>query len=86
MIKRRGLFALFGAAAVAPAAFARAPIPAPTPAAVNESAVVMLSEWHDLVRCTGFNLYAADGYRAMQKATVAALDRAINHDIAKELT
>jgi hypothetical protein len=46
-----------------------------------------LVEWHDLVRRTGFNLYASqgDGRRIMQQTTMAVLNRKIDSDILTEL-
>lgn len=46
-----------------------------------------LAEWHDLVRRTGFNLYASqgDGRRIMQETTMAVLNRKIDQDIITQL-
>jgi hypothetical protein len=46
-----------------------------------------LQEWHDLVRRTGFNLYASqgDGRRIMQDTTMAVLNRKIDADIIDAL-
>lgn len=46
-----------------------------------------LAEWHDLVRRTGFNLYASqgDGRRIMQETTMAVLNRKIDQDIIIQL-
>ena len=46
-----------------------------------------LQEWHDLVRRTGFNLYASqgDGRRIMQETTRAVLNRKIDADIIAAL-
>jgi hypothetical protein len=46
-----------------------------------------LVEWHDLVRRTGFNLYASqgDGRRIMQGTTLGVLNRKIDADILGEL-
>ncbi len=46
-----------------------------------------LAEWHDLVRRTGFNLYASqgDGRRIMQDTTMAVLNRKIDSDIITAL-
>ena len=46
-----------------------------------------LAEWHDLVRRTGFNLYASqgDGRRIMQDTTMAVLNRKIDSDIIAQL-
>jgi len=46
-----------------------------------------LAEWHDLVRRTGFNLYASqgDGRRIMQETTMGVLNRKIDSDIITAL-
>jgi hypothetical protein len=46
-----------------------------------------LAEWHDLVRRTGFNLYASqgDGRRIMQDTTMAVLNRKVDTDIITAL-
>lgn len=46
-----------------------------------------LAEWHDLVRRTGFNLYASqgDGRRIMQETTMAVLNRKVDSDIITAL-
>jgi len=46
-----------------------------------------LQEWHDVVRRTGFNLYASqgDGRRIMQETTMAVLNRKIDQDIIAQL-
>lgn len=46
-----------------------------------------LAEWHDLVRRTGFNLYASqgDGRRIMQETTMSVLNRKIDSDIIAQL-
>ena len=46
-----------------------------------------LAEWHDLVRRTGFNLYASqgDGRRIMQQTTMGVLNRKIDTDILAAL-
>lgn len=46
-----------------------------------------LAEWHDLVRRTGFNLYASqgDGRRIMQDTTMAVLNRKVDSDIIAAL-
>jgi hypothetical protein len=46
-----------------------------------------LAEWHDLVRRTGFNLYASqgDGRRIMQDTTMAVLNRKVDSDIITQL-
>lgn len=46
-----------------------------------------LAEWHDLVRRTGFNLYASqgDGRRIMQDTTMGVLNRKVDTDIITAL-
>jgi hypothetical protein len=46
-----------------------------------------LQEWHDLVRRTGFNLFASqgDGRRIMQETTMAVLNRKVDSDIITAL-
>lgn len=46
-----------------------------------------LAEWHDLVRRTGFNLYASqgDGRRIMQETTMGVLNRKVDSDIITAL-
>lgn len=46
-----------------------------------------LAEWHDLVRRTGFNLYASqgDGRRIMQETTMGVVNRKIDQDIITAL-
>lgn len=46
-----------------------------------------LAEWHDLVRRTGFNLYASqgDGRRIMQETTMGVLNRKVDADIIAQL-
>ena len=46
-----------------------------------------LSEWHDLVRKTGFNIFASQGdqRRIMQETTMAVLNRKIDAQIITEL-
>ena len=46
-----------------------------------------LAEWHDLVRRTGFNLYASqgDGRRIMQETTMGVLNRKVDTDIIAAL-
>lgn len=46
-----------------------------------------LAEWHDLVRRTGFNLYASqgDGRRIMQETTMGVVNRKIDSDIITAL-
>lgn len=46
-----------------------------------------LSEWHDLVRKTGFNVFASQGdqRRIMQETTMAVLNRKIDQQIIAEL-
>lgn len=47
-----------------------------------------LAEWHDLVRRTGFNLYASqgDGRRIMQETTMGVINRKIDSDIITALS
>jgi hypothetical protein len=46
-----------------------------------------LAEWHDLVRRTGFNIYASqgDGRRIMQETSIGVLNRKIDSDIITAL-
>lgn len=46
-----------------------------------------LVEWHDLVRRTGFNIFASqgDGRRIMQDTTSAVINRKVDSDIITEL-
>lgn len=46
-----------------------------------------LAEWHDLVRRTGFNIYASqgDGRRIMQQTTMGVLNRKVDSDIIAAL-
>lgn len=46
-----------------------------------------LAEWHDLVRRTGFNIYASqgDGRRIMQETTMGVLNRKVDSDIIAAL-
>ncbi len=46
-----------------------------------------LAEWHDLVRKTGFNVYASqgDGRRIMQDTSMAVLNRKVDADIIAQL-
>lgn len=46
-----------------------------------------LNEWHDLVRKTGFNIYASQGdqRRIMQETTMSVLNRKIDSQIIDEL-
>jgi hypothetical protein len=46
-----------------------------------------LLEWHDLVRKTGFNIFASQGNqkRIMQKTTMAVINRKIDDDIIAQL-
>jgi len=52
-----------------------------------EQNAATLVEWHDLVRRTGFNLYASqgDGRRIMQETTMAVLNRKVDSDIITAL-
>lgn len=47
----------------------------------------VMSEWHDLVRKTGFNIFASQGKQIaiMQRTTVAVLNRKIDDQIITEL-
>lgn len=47
----------------------------------------ILSEWHDLVRKTGFNIFASQGKQIsiMQRTTVAVLNRKIDDQIITQL-
>lgn len=46
-----------------------------------------LAEWHDLVRRSGFNIFASqgDGRRIMQETTMAVINRKIDTDIITQL-
>lgn len=46
-----------------------------------------IAEWHDLVRRTGFNIYASqgDGRRIMQETSIGVLNRKIDSDIITAL-
>lgn len=48
---------------------------------------VTLQEWHDLVRRTGFNIFASqgNGRQIMQKTTMSVINRKIDDDIIAEL-
>jgi hypothetical protein len=48
---------------------------------------VTLVEWHDLVRKTGFNVFASQGNQVaiMQKTSMAVINRKIDYDIFTEL-
>lgn len=48
---------------------------------------VTLQEWHDLVRKTGFNIFASQGNQReiMQKTTMGVINRKIDQDIITEL-
>lgn len=60
-------------------------IPARADSLTQNSAT--LAEWHDLVRRTGFNLYASqgDGRRIMQETTMGVLNRKVDTDIITAL-
>ena len=60
-------------------------IPARADSLAQNSAT--LAEWHDLVRRTGFNLYASqgDGRRIMQETTMGVLNRKVDTDIITAL-
>jgi len=49
--------------------------------------VAALSEWHDLVRKTGFNVFASQGdqNRIMQQTSMAVINRKIDDDIISQL-
>lgn len=53
----------------------------------NTQTTVTLTEWHDLVRKTGFNIFASQGdQRAlMQKTTMGVINRKTDADIITEL-
>jgi len=53
---------------------------------LNQSSAT-LQEWHDLVRKTGFNVFASQGdqRRIMQETTMAVLNRKIDADIIAQL-
>lgn len=53
----------------------------------NNQPVATLTEWHDLVEKTGFNIFESQGdqRRVMQETTRAVLNRKIDNDIITEL-
>ena len=53
----------------------------------NTQNTCVLGEWHDLVRKTGFNIFASQGNQrqAMQMTTMAVLNRKIDSQIVTEL-
>ena len=53
----------------------------------NEQLTAQLAEWHDLVRKTGFNLFASQGdqRRIMQMTTMAVINRKMDDDIIAQL-
>jgi hypothetical protein len=53
----------------------------------NQQNTATLKEWHDLVRKTGFNVYASQGdqRRIMQETTMAVINRKIDSDIITAL-
>ena len=53
----------------------------------NTQLTATLNEWHDLVRKTGFNIFASQGdqKRIMQETTMAVLNRKIDDDIIAQL-
>ncbi len=53
----------------------------------NTQSTATLSEWHDLVQKTGFNIFESQGdqRRIMQETTRAVLNRKIDSDILTEL-
>jgi capsid protein len=60
-------------------------IPARADSLTQNSAT--LQEWHDLVRKTGFNIFASQGNQReiMQKTTMAVINRKIDSDIITQL-
>lgn len=53
----------------------------------NTQSSATLAEWHDLVRKTGFNVFASQGdqKRIMQETTMAVINRKIDADIIAQL-
>jgi hypothetical protein len=53
----------------------------------NTQASATLAEWHDLVRKTGFNVFASQGNQKqiMQKTTMGVINRKIDADIIAQL-
>ncbi len=53
----------------------------------NTQLTAPLTEWHDLVRKTGFNVFASQGdqRRIMQETTMAVINRKIDADIIAQL-
>jgi hypothetical protein len=53
----------------------------------NTQLTATLAEWHDLVRKTGFNVFASQGdqKKIMQMTTMAVINRKIDSDIIAEL-
>jgi len=53
----------------------------------NTQSSATLAEWHDLVRKTGFNVFASQGdqRRIMQETTMAVINRKIDLDIIAQL-
>lgn len=53
----------------------------------NTQSSATIAEWHDLVRKTGFNVFASQGdqKRIMQETTMAVINRKIDADIISEL-
>lgn len=59
----------------------------PSRADDNTQTTITLVEWHDLVRKTGFNIFASQGNQRalMQKTTMGVINRKIDSDIITEL-
>jgi hypothetical protein len=59
----------------------------PTRADDNTQLTCTLAEWHDLVRKTGFNVFASQGNQRaiMQQTTMAVINRKIDADIIAQL-
>lgn len=53
----------------------------------NTQLTALLQEWHDLVRKTGFNVFASQGdqRRIMQETTMAVINRKLDSDIISQL-
>src|SRR5271170_7357895 len=53
----------------------------------NAQNTCTLQEWHDLVRKTGFNIFASQGNQRaiMQRTTMAVINRKMDQDIITEL-
>jgi hypothetical protein len=59
----------------------------PSRADANDQYTLTLTEWHDLVKKTGFNIFASQGdqRRLMQETTQAVINRKIDQQIITEL-